>query len=177
MNTVTSQNYLADMVNMQTDAASEKASAGSAGDGADARPFEGRAFQALQSLEQDGPELLLALEERLDAMQETFMRQLLGQMAENNTELEERIHLQLSPDGELVVEGNDRDSEKVCDIIAREPALRRNFKKLAKTAMLSHGVEVARQACASLDDTSADNPLFGHYHMYLKGALSHFYVR
>ena len=94
-------------------------------------------------------------------------------------ELEERLHLYLSPEGRLVVEGSDNDAEKVCELISRKPALQRRFQELARLALLSHGVEVACQAHTALrePEQEADNPLFSRYHMCLKGPLSHFYVR
>lgn len=175
-----SQNHLASMVHMQSGASAAVTAAVESDSGTEASTLlAGRASRALQNLARDGNELSQALEERLDSLQESFMALLHGQMEAGKLDLEERLHLYLSPEGRLVVEGSDSDTEKVCEIISRKPALQRRFQELARLALLSHGVEVACQAHTALQEPEqeAENPLFSRYHMCLKGPLSHFYVR
>lgn len=177
-----SQNHLASMVHMQSGSSPVVAAAvepDSATDADASALLAGRASRALQNLVRDGNELSQALEKHLDSLQESFMALLQGQMEDDNLSLEDRLHLYLSPEGRLVVEGNDSDTEKVCEIISRKPVLQRRFQELARLALLSHGVEVACQAHAALQkqEQQVENPLFSRYHMCLKGPLSHFYIR
>ncbi|WP_304680062.1 hypothetical protein [uncultured Desulfovibrio sp.] len=175
-----SQNHLASMVHMQSGSSVTIAAAVESDSGTDASILlPDRASRALQNLARDGNELSQALEERLDSLQESFMALLQRQMNGDKLHLEERLHLYLSPEGCLVVEGSDTDTEKVCAIISRKPALQRRFQELARLALLSHGVEVACQAHTALQKSEQEtgNTLFSRYHMCLKGALSHFYVR
>ena len=49
---------------------------------------------------------------------------------------------------------------------------------MAQVAMLSHGVELATQIQNDMLDHMEDAaPLLEHYHMSLKGPLSHIYIR
>ena len=148
-----SQNHLASMVHMQSGTSAAVTAAVESDSGTEASTFlAGRASRALQNLARDGNELSQALEERLDSLQESFMALLHGQMEAGKLDLEERLHLYLSPEGRLVVEGSDNDTEKVCEIISRKPALQRRFQELARLALLSHGVEVACQAHTALQE-------------------------
>ena len=100
------------------------------------------------------------------------------QLEERHLRPEDRLHLYLSPEGSLVVEGTDNDAALLCDIIARKPDLQKSFKEMAQVAMLSHGVELATQIQNDMLDHMEDAaPLLEHYHMCLKGPLSHFYIR
>jgi hypothetical protein len=134
--------------------------------------------RTLNCLAKDGEGLVNALEARLDELQEAFMDMLNTQLQERHLRPEDRLHLYLSPEGTLVVEGKDNDSALLCDIIARKPDLQKSFKVMAQVAMLSHGVELATQIqndiLEQMDDAA---PLLEHYHMCLKGPLSHFYIR
>lgn len=174
------QNHLASMVHIQSGASAAVTAAVESDSGTEASALlADRASRALQNLTRDGNELSQALEERLDRLQESFMALLHGQMEAGKLDLKECLHLYLSPEGRLVVEGSDNDTEKVCEIISRRPALQRRFQELARLALLSRGVEVACQAHTALQEPEQDakNPLFSRYHMCLKGPLSHFYVR
>ena len=134
--------------------------------------------RALRSLAKDGEGLVTALEARLDELQEAFMGMLNTQLEERHLRPEDRLHLYLSPEGSLVVEGTDNDAALLCDIIARKPDLQNSFKEMAQVAMLSHGVELATQIQTDMLDHMEDAaPLLEHYHMCLKGPLSHFYIR
>ena len=134
--------------------------------------------RALNCLAKDGEGLVTALEARLDELQEAFMGMLNTQLEERHLRPEDRLHLYLSPEGSLVVEGTDNDSALLCDIIARKPDLHKSFKEMAQVAMLSHGVELATQIQNDMLDHMDDAaPLLEHYHMCLKGPLSHFYIR
>jgi hypothetical protein len=137
------------------------------------------AARALRCLTQDGENLVLALEARLDSLQEAFVGMLNSQLMEKQLRPEDRLHLSLSSDGTLVVEGNDNDTNLLCEIIARKPTLQKSFREMAQVAMLSHGVELVTQIQSDIADQDCDevNPLLGRYHMCLKGSLSHFYVR
>ena len=134
--------------------------------------------RALRCLAKDGEGLVTALEARLDSLQEAFMDMLNTQLEERHLRPEDRLHMYVSPEGTLVVEGNDNDANLLCDIITRKPDLQKSFKQMAQVAMLSHGVELATQIHNDIIDQVEDtNPLLGHYHMCLKGPLSHFYIR
>ena len=134
--------------------------------------------RTLHSLAKDGVGLVSALEARLDSLQEAFMDMLSTQLQERHLRPEDRLHLYLSPEGTLVVEGSDNDASLLCDIITRKPDLQKRFKQMAQVAMLSHGVEMATQIHNDILDQAEDvNPLLEHYHMCIKGPLSHFYVR
>ena len=74
---------------------------------------------------------------------------------------EDRLHLYLSAEGTLMVEGNDNDAALLCDIITRRPDLQKSFKEMARVAMLSHGVELAAQMHNDIADQADDaaNPM------------------
>lgn len=135
--------------------------------------------RTLHCLAKNGEGLVLALEERLDSLQESFMDMLNSQLEERCLRPEDRLHLYLSAEGTLMVDGSDNDAALLCDIISRRPDLQKSFKEMARVAMLSHGVELAAQMHADIADQTDDavNPMLGHYHMCLKGPLSHFYIR
>lgn len=174
MNTA-SQNYLDDMVKMQHQNVEHYEYPA---DADSVLHFDEDTISSLEKLNQDSLRLSKALDEYLDSLQETFVNSLLKQLADNNVNLQNRLHLHLSAEGQMVVEGDENDADKVCHIISQKPAMQRRFKNLSYLAMLSHGVDVARQACQAIhDDDDMTNPLFGHYHMYIKGALSHFCIR
>lgn len=137
------------------------------------------AARALRCLAQDGEGLVQALEARLDSLQETFMDMLNSQLAEKQLRPEDRLHLSLASDGTLVVEGNDNDTDLLCEIITRKPFLQKSFREMAQVALLSHGVELATQIQNDMayPDGEEMEPQLGRYHMCLKGALSHFYIR
>lgn len=171
----TPQNYLGDMVRMQQPGVTF---AGHAAEADMELNFDPDTSASLEKLNRDSIKLSQALDEYLDSLQETFVNSLLQQLSDSKTELRERLHLHLSPDGQLIVEGDENDAEKVCDILAKKPAIQKRFKNLSYLAMLSHGVDVTRQACHAIQESDEVlNPLFGHYHMYIKGSLSHFCVR
>lgn len=177
--TTNSQNHLGSMLHVQAETALAGGDCESFGDSGALAGFDEAASRALRNLTVSGNHLAQALEARLDALQESFMALLNGQLAEARLTFEDRLHLYLSPEGRLVVEGSDADAEKLCEIISRKPILERRFQELARMALLSHGVEVARQAHNALQEPEklVENPVFSRYHMCLKGTLSHFYVR
>lgn len=174
-----SQNQLASMVRMQPGAPALQEIAAPDLETAALSELADNTAVALQMLERDGRELSQALEARLDSLQESFMEILNKQLTEGKLRIEERLHLYLSPQGVLVVEGEDSDAEKLCELISANPVLQDRFQELARLALLSRGVEVARLAQDALrnPENSMENPLFGRYHMCIKGPLSHFYVR
>lgn len=133
----------------------------------------------LQELMAESAELAPALEAQLDALQENFVSLLERQFEKEKFSPGNRLHLFLSAEGKLVVEGDEEDTEQVCAIFSHSPRLLRRFRELARLAVLAHGIDVARTAHTAIltgGDTD-DEPLLGRYHMCLKGALSHFYVR
>ena len=137
---------------------------------------EGKAV--LRSLENDGQNLLHDLEEQIESSHEKFIALLRNNLRKNAVKLEDRLHLYLSSDGQLVVEGNDNDAERVHDIIAKKPILQSRFKELARLALLSHGIDVACQAHKAMKTPPDDEGImFSRFHAYLKGQLSHFCVR
>ena len=162
------ENYLESMVNMGQPVQ-------------DVGPDTGRqeAILALNCLEQDGPMLLRTLDEQIEQLQEDFVTGLRTQMPEEQLGLGERLHLCLSAEGKMLVDGADSDVEKVSNVLANRPELQNTFRELAKLSLLSHGIDVACQAQAALRDADAEgnSVMFSHYHACLKGQLSHFYVR
>lgn len=174
-----SQNQLASMVHMQTGDPALQGIVDPDLETAALSKLADDASRMLRMLARNGEDLSQALEARLDCLQESFMEILNAQLAAGTLKREARLHLYLSPEGRLVVEGEDGDAEKLCELISGNPALQRRFQELARLALLSRGVEVARQAQDALEspESSLENPLFGRYHMCLKGPLSHFYVR
>ncbi len=133
----------------------------------------------LRDFESSGRGLVEALELRLEAMQEAFMMQLQSCMKDQLLELDDRLLLYLSHNGDLVVESKDQDAEKMCRIIAEHPALQKYFHTMAKVALLAHGLSVASHAQCALKTKTEDEAgaVFSRYRMCLKGSLSHFYVR
>lgn len=175
MNTA-NQNYLGEMIRVQQSGETFYEYSPEAGS---ELHFDAETMSSLEKMQQDNAKLSKALDEYLDSMQETFVNTLLKQLTDSKAELKERLHLHLSPEGQLVVEGDENDAEKVCDVLSKQPGIQRRFKNLSYLAMLSHGVDVARQACQAMQASDEDsvNPLFSHYHIYIKGSLSHFCVR
>lgn len=177
--TTENNNYISAMLHMQSGAS--EASATVRHTPTTERPLaelDETSIRTLNCLAKDGEGLVSALEARLDSLQEAFMDMLNTQLQERHLRPEDRLHLYLSPEGTLLVEGNDNDANLLCDIIARKPDLQKSFKQMAQVAMLSHGVELAAQMHNDIMDQIEDgNPLLGHYHMCLKGPLSHFYIR
>ena len=141
-------------------------------------PISSRGKAVLRSLEDDGQILLNDLEEQIESSQENFIALLRNDLKRNAVKLEDRLHLYLSADGQLVVEGNDNDAERVHAIIAQKPFLQCRFRELARLALLSHGIDVACQAHKALKTPPDDKGvMFSRFHAYLKGQLSHFCVR
>ena len=174
MNTA-NQNYLGNMIRVQQPGDTFVEFSPEAGTTLD---FDEETLSSLEKVQQNNITLSKALDEYLDSLQESFVNSLFKQLADNKADLKERLHLHLSPEGQLVVEGDENDTEKVCDILSSQPGIQRRFKNLSYLAMLSHGVDVARQAYQAIQsDGDRENPLFSHYHIYIKGSLSHFCVR
>ena len=119
------------------------------------------------------------LEMRLDAMQEAFMALLSQKMAAAKLSFTERLHIFVGEEGRLVIEGSDHDTDKLGELVSACPEIQRHFDEMAALAMLLHGLDVVFRAYDSLLQTGGnpDAGLLGRYHMCLKGALSHFYVR
>ena len=177
--TTENNNYISAMLHMQSGAPENTSHvrhelvAGQALSGLDET-----SARTLRCLAKDGEGLVTALEARLDSLQESFMDMLNTQLEERHLRPEDRLHLYISADGTLVVEGNDNDATLLCDIITRKPDLQKSFKEMAQVAMLSHGVELATQIHNDIaDQVEEANPVLGHYHMCIKGPLSHFYIR
>lgn len=175
-----SRNHLAEMVHLRNGATPLAPSPHSADtDSLTPSSPDSATARRLRDFMTEGAELLPLLEEQLDTLQETFVSLLERQFEKEKFTPGHRLHIFLSQDGKLVVEGEDDDADKVCALFARQPRLHERFRELARLALLTHGIAVARRAHAAME-TGADSdeePLLGRYHMCLKGALSHFYVR
>lgn len=139
----------------------------------------GDGIRQLHDFMRNCAELLPTLESELDARQEAFVVELGKHMERERLVPAERLHLSLAEDGNLVVEGEERDAEQLCAIISRTPSLKHNFKELAKLALLVHGLDIGRRAHETMcqPDGVLDPRLSSRYHMCMKGSLSHFYVR
>ena len=181
-----SRNHLTEMLHLRN-GATPLAAAPLTTDGAIRPPAspDDTTARRLQEFMLEGAELLPLLEEQLDALQETFVSLMERQFEKEKFTPGNRLHIFFSAEGKLVVEGEDDDADKVCAIFSRHPLLQRRFRELARLALLTHGLAVARTAHAAMeagdesrDDVAAEGaPLLGRFHMCLKGALSHFYVR
>ncbi|MDE7241070.1 MAG: hypothetical protein K2N62_04195 [Desulfovibrio sp.] len=175
-----SRNHLTEMLHLRNGATPLAASPYSAKtDTLSPTSLDDATARRLRDFMLEGAELAPALEEHLDALQEGFVSQLERQFEKEKFTPVHRLHLFLSPEGKLVVEGEDDDADKVCAIFSRQPGLLRRFRELARLALLTHGIAVARRAHAALEAGSEaqEEPILARYHMCLKGALSHFYVR
>ena len=175
-----SRNHLAEMVHLRNGTTPLAASPRSATpDCLPPASPDSATGRRLREFMTESAELLPALEEQLDALQETFVSLLERQFEKEKFTPAHRLHIFLSPEGKLVVEGEDDDADKVCAIFSRQPQLQQRFRELARLALLTHGIAVARRAHAAMEAgaDSDDEPLLARYHMCLKGALSHFYVR
>lgn len=174
-----SRNHLTEMLHLRNGAISPAAVPRSAEIDTLPSSLDDTTARRLRDFMLEGAELAPALEEHLDALQEGFVSQLERQFEKEKFSPANRLHIFLSAEGKLVVEGADDDADKVCAIFSRQPGLQRRFRELARLALLTHGIAVARRAHAALE-TGADSdeaPILARYHMCLKGALSHFYVR
>ena len=175
-----SRNHLAEMVHLRNGATPLAASTRSADpDTLPSSSLDDATARRLRDFMLEGAELFPVLEEQLDALQETFVSLLERQFEKEKFTPANRLHIFLSPEGKLVVEGADDDADKVCAIFSRQPLLHQRFRELARLALLVLGIAVARRAHAAMDagTGSDEEPLLARYHMCLKGALSHFYVR
>lgn len=167
-----SSNQLASMANVQRG----MSPAVSCYDDVPQRPLDPASERTLETLGLHGRHLVDQLEELLDARQEQFMNHLRRHFGEDAV-FAEKLHFSLNAEGQLVVEGENAASENLCQVVAEIPSLQEDFQELAKLALLSHGLDIACQAQAELDQEGVDNALFSRFHMSLKGPFSHFYVR
>lgn len=181
-----SRNHLTEMIHLRNGATPLAAAPlATESDTLPPAPLDDATARRLRDFMLEGAELLPILEEQLDALQETFVSLMERQFEKEKFTPANRLHLFLSADGKLVVEGADDDADRVCAIFSRHPLLQRRFRELARLALLTHGLAVARTAHAAMEGSEAaageaaseGEPLLGRYHMCLKGALSHFYVR
>ena len=180
-----SRNHLTEMLHLRNGATPPAAAVTSAGDTLPPASLDAMTASRLRDFIREGEELLPVLEEQLDALQETFVSLMERQFEKEKFTPGNRLHIFLSAEGKLVVEGEDDDADKVCAIFSRHPLLQRRFRELARLALLTHGFAVARTAHEAMEagdnamgeGTSVGAPLLGRFHMCLKGALSHFYVR
>lgn len=140
------------------------------------RPLDAAGERTLEAIGLHGRSLVEQLEDLLDVEQEQFMNHLRRHLGDPAT-CEEKLHFSLNADGQLIVEGENSASEDLCQVVAEIPALQEDFQRLAKLALLSHGLDIACQAQAGLEQDGLDNPLFSRFHMSLKGSFSHFFVR
>ncbi len=173
------RNHLAEMIHMRNGAAALAAPARIPDMDALPPSFDEVTEHRLQEFMAESAELVPALEAQLDSLQEIFVSLMERQFEQEKFSPGNRLHLFLSAEGKLVVEGDEEDTEQVCDIFSHSPRLLRRFRELARLAMLVHGIDVARTAHTAIrtGGDADDGPLLGRYHMCLKGALSHFYVR
>ena len=114
----------------------------------------------------------------LFAQKEKFIRLLTHAMQKAGVKLENRLHLSLSPQGDLIVEGDDNDTDKMREILSRSDLLQKKFRELAYISFLSYGIDMVCQAKEAMDEDSDEQGcLFSHFHAYIKGTLSHFYIK
>ncbi len=174
-----SRNHLAEMIHMRNGATPLAAPARLPDMEALPPSLDAATEHRLQEFMAESAELVPALEAQLDSLQETFVSLMERHFEKERFRPGNRLHLFLSAEGKLVVEGDEEDTEQACAIFSRSPRLLRRFRDLARLAMLAHGIDVARMAHTAIcTGSDADGePFPGRYHMCLKGALSHFYVR
>ncbi|MCR4666244.1 MAG: hypothetical protein K5657_03000 [Desulfovibrio sp.] len=138
----------------------------------------GRVFPPMQALSAEGGQLIESLEKQLDTLQEAFIALLSKEMKRVGVHLENRLHLSLSEEGDVVVEGEDNDTDKVQEILSHSSELQSRFRELAHLTLLSQGIDMVCQAKAALEGNArCFSPIFSHYHAYIKGSLSHFYLK
>ncbi|MDR2744087.1 MAG: hypothetical protein LBB66_02650 [Desulfovibrio sp.] len=126
----------------------------------------------------NGRVLYPALGDLLEILQEALMKFLNEELAAAGLSLTGRMHLHFSAEGQLVVEGEENDTEILCKIISANPLFQQRFQELSNLAMLTAGIETACKAYYSLHgDTDIDDAPFCRYHLCFKGALSHFFIR
>ena len=140
--------------------------------------FAGKNFPMLDGLAMEGRQILETLESRIENLQEKFIRLLSHAMQKAGIKLENRLHLSLSPQGDLIVEGDDDDTDKMREILSRSDLLQKKFRELAYISFLSYGIDMVCQAKEAMDDEAGEQAcLFSHFHAYIKGTLSHFYIK
>lgn len=174
-----SRNHLAEMIHMRNGVTPLAAPARIPDMDALPPTLDDATEHRLQEFMAESADLVPALEAQLDSLQEIFVSLMERQFEKEKFSPGNRLHLFLSAEGKLVVEGDGEDAEQACAIFSRSPRLLRRFRELARLAVLAHGIDVARMAHTAIctgGDTD-DEPLLGRYHMCIKGALSHFYVR
>ena len=138
-----------------------------------------RNFPALNAMNLEGRQILDSLEAQIENLQEKFISLLTTEIQKGGIRLENRLHISLSEKGDMIVEGEDEETDTIREIFSQSHLLKKRFKELAHITMLSHGVDVLCQAQEALDEAGeeAAGPVFSHYHAYIKGPLSHFYIK
>ena len=134
----------------------------------------------LQSLLRSmGENILDSLENQLDILQEEFIAQLSVELEARGIHIDGRLHLSLSGDGTMILEGEEKDTDRMQEILSESIVLQESFKELARLALLTHGITVACAAdqATTNGDLGEKPEIFSHYHAYIKGSLSHFYIR
>ncbi|MCR5813482.1 MAG: hypothetical protein K6G15_03170 [Desulfovibrio sp.] len=176
MNTST-QNHLDEMVNMKMpDGVEETLSMEAMNESEDI--FAGKNFSSLDGLAMEGRQILETLESRIENLQERFIRLLTTEMQRAGIQLENRLHLSLSDQGDLIVEGEDNDTDKVQEILSHSDLLQKKFRELAYISFLSYGIDMVCQAREAMEDQESEqSSIFSHFHAYIKGTLSHFYIK
>ena len=126
-----------------------------------------------------GPRVLERLEDEIERLQEEFIDVLFSEVEARGIKLDSRLHITISEEGELVVEGDEADTEKLQQLLAERATLTGSFRQLARLSLLAHGLDLACRAERALEDADDGDftPALAHYHAYIKGALSHFYIR
>lgn len=148
--------------------------------GEETAPLDGlsqRHLALVEGIAQNGRTLTPALGELLEKLQEAFMAFLNGELAAAGVSLSGRMHLHLSPDGRLVVEGDDNEVESLCKILSANSFFKQRFQELSRLALLTAGLETFCNAHkASGHAVAIDVPL-DRYHLCFKNSLSHFFIK
>jgi hypothetical protein len=131
----------------------------------------------VENTARNGRALSLALGDLLETRQEALMKFLREELSAVDASLNGRMHLHLSAEDQLVVEGEENDTEILCKILSDNPLFKQRFQELSHLALLTAGLETTCKAYDALHgDTDVDAALFSHYHIYFKGTLSHFFI-
>ena len=140
--------------------------------------FADSTFPTLDGLAMEGRQILETLEDRIEKLQGKFIHLLSGEMQRAGITLENRLHLSLSDQGDLIVEGEDDDTDKVRELLSQSELLQKKFRELAYISFLSYGIDMVCKAREVMDDEDSEQGnIFSHFHAYIKGTLSHFYIK
>ncbi len=127
----------------------------------------------IENMVRDSERALALIERSVESTQERFLEDLRPRLSGIGINLDERMVLSLTENGELLMEGafsGVDDMEKIADV-SRDFSDR--FRCLAAMAAIMNKLELACEALRRVSGEDAPAPI---YKACLKGRLSHFYM-